>query len=271
MFGLLVAVTDLAFGWSTTLQLDAARVHGWVAGLASPWSHIWPAAAPDVSLVEASRYFRLQGELGEITAARLGEWWPFVSMSLLVWGLLPRMLMLFWCRWRVERATHLLLREHSEVTALLDRMGTPRLALGEEVATTAADVVATAEIVALPDVTDAFTIEFNDALGQGAGVQIGLQLSSLLSESELRAAVETIPAETQRLMLEVLDVLQLLRRRVKADSSIIVTPLGLPEGSFQTDDAQLRIWSAAVANLQDPHTYVAHADRALTDPGQQHG
>ena len=61
IFTLMVAVTDLAFGWSTTLQIEATQVHTWVAALAAPWASLFPSLVPDLSLVEVSRFFRLEG------------------------------------------------------------------------------------------------------------------------------------------------------------------------------------------------------------------
>jgi hypothetical protein len=50
-----VVFTDLAFGWSTTLDVSASAVHGWARVLAAPWASIWPAANPSLELVEATR------------------------------------------------------------------------------------------------------------------------------------------------------------------------------------------------------------------------
>jgi hypothetical protein len=80
-----VAVTALAFAWSTTLDLDAATVHGATSFISFPW--FWMAdAVPSLGLVEASHYF----PGGQYDPALLGDWWPFLLASLLTYGLLPR-------------------------------------------------------------------------------------------------------------------------------------------------------------------------------------
>jgi len=128
---LLVTFTDLAFGWSTTLELEAGLVHAVVAALSSPWGGWLPQAAPDAALVEASRYFRLEeARLPPERVARLGEWWPFVLMTVLVYGALPRLVLLVVGVWRLRRATRALLLDDPEVTALLDRLEAPLVALG---------------------------------------------------------------------------------------------------------------------------------------------
>jgi len=278
MLMVLVAVTDLAFGWSTTLRLDAAEVHSWFVLLSAPWSGFWPDAAPSLSLVETSRYFRLEGDMGEVRAARLGEWWPFVLMVLLVWGLAPRVAMLGLCSWRVASASRELLREHSEVTALLDRMATPALALGEDVHTSVPEAGARGEVAALHNVDDARIVVWNEAV---AAAGKPLRLGSLLNDSELRAAISGMEQAVPRVlvlvkaweppMLEVLDMLQLLRRHLGEASSILVTPVGLPEQSFTPAAEDVDIWSAAVAKLKDAHTYVAQAQPGLIAVEPQRG
>jgi hypothetical protein len=58
---LLVVFTDLAFGWSTTLDVDAVQAQRIAAVIALPWATWLPAAVPDVALVAESRFFRLDG------------------------------------------------------------------------------------------------------------------------------------------------------------------------------------------------------------------
>ena len=77
-------------------------------------------ASPDLALVEMSRYYRLEDQRA-IDVARLGAWWPFVLMCVLVWGLLPRLVFAGVAQWRQRAAERVFLREHPEVTALLHR------------------------------------------------------------------------------------------------------------------------------------------------------
>ncbi len=278
MLALLVVATDLAFGWSTTLELQASAVHAWFAAIALPWVNVWREAVPDLALVEVSRFYRLEGDMLEARAARLGEWWPFVFMTLLVWGLLPRLLMLAWCRWRLNAATEVLLREHSEVTALLDRMSTPALALGEDVHTEVPVSEPGKEAVKLNNFDQARVVVWNEALAL-SGAQ--LALGSVLSDAELQARIQQLAPRAERVLvmvkawepptLEVLDVLHLLRRQVGAGCSILITPVGLPEQDFQPAGDDVQVWSAAVAKLADPHSYVAQAEPGLITVERHHG
>ncbi|PXF31070.1 hypothetical protein WH50_11825 [Pokkaliibacter plantistimulans] len=106
-----VTVQDLAFGWSTTLQISATTLHGLVSTLALPWQAFFPSAVPDLALIEQSRYFRLAGsaQSGLDNPALLGQWWPFIAMCWLSYALLPRIVLAIWIerRWRRRLAGQL--------------------------------------------------------------------------------------------------------------------------------------------------------------------
>ncbi len=125
-----VIFTDLAFGWSTTIEIAAGAVHAACRWLAWPWSGWLPVAAPDLVLVEASRFFRLENrDLDRAAASSLGQWWPFVAMCLLVWGLLPRLLLMAVLHLQTRQACRQMLLAHPEVQALLERLQTAGLAV----------------------------------------------------------------------------------------------------------------------------------------------
>jgi hypothetical protein len=108
----LISFSDLAFAWSTTLNLDSSSFHRLLAALAWPWHSLFPDAVPSAELVEISRYYRLdEGSLtnGPGAAARLGGWWPFLVAAVVCYGLLPRLttLVFSWLRFRHHLGTAL--------------------------------------------------------------------------------------------------------------------------------------------------------------------
>lgn len=268
----LVSISDLAFGWSTTLTVEPSSVLRLLQAVALPWASLWPAAYPDVDLVAASRIFRLAGEAGVADAALLGGWWKFVFMALLCWGLLPRLLLLILGSWRLYRATQAYVLEHSEITALLDRLSTPLLDLGHQhEAETARPVITDApQTEAQPwqiaqSFDDSYLLIWNDAL---AGDKLRPQnvqfLSSLSSSTEIADQISMIPDHYNKVvvltksweppLLEFLDVLELVRAHVGKKASIAVIPLGLQSELASADD--VAIWSGTVAKLADAGTYV---------------
>lgn len=125
----MVVTQDLAFGWSTTLDTAASGYHQLTSALAAPWAWLWPAAVPDLTLVEATRFFRA-GTNTSLTPARWGQWWPFVSMLWLVWVVSPRLLLRLLASALVRLRARQLLRHHPGLNALHERMATPVLDTG---------------------------------------------------------------------------------------------------------------------------------------------
>lgn len=92
----LVTISDLAFGWNTTLNIQNETVSQFLQGIATPWQTLLPAAVPDDTLVESSRFYRLQSKLHSDgwEARELGTWWLFLAMCIVVYGFLPRLIAL---------------------------------------------------------------------------------------------------------------------------------------------------------------------------------
>lgn len=90
----LVTFTDLAFGWSTTLDITAEQFHGLTAAIAAPFAWLWPDAVPTRQLIEATRYFRISESFtaADVDPVLLGRWWKFLLASVITYGLLPRLL-----------------------------------------------------------------------------------------------------------------------------------------------------------------------------------
>ncbi len=101
-FGLLlsllgvVVTKDIAFAWSTTLNISPEAFYDFLYTLAFPWRELIPSAVPSLELIEQSQYFRLGEKLNEEMIARasqLGEWWKFLAFSTLFYAIFLRILM----------------------------------------------------------------------------------------------------------------------------------------------------------------------------------
>jgi hypothetical protein len=275
---LLVAFTDLAFGWSTTLQLRDEDVHSVFHLLASPWAAWLPAAAPDLPLTEASRYFR-GGE--NVDVSRLGEWWPFVMMTVFVYGLLPRIALLLLGGWRLQRATRFWLLNNPEVTALLDRLNSPAL-----------DFAAQPEVLGTTDQSRPLTpmpyagqdgvalLVWNEALPVEQAQEFVSQVLMLPVSSSCEFSIRDAAAErdqklaslygqlaeVERLvivtkgweppLLEFLDFLAALRARAP-EVSIAVAPVDVSGCAITENDRE--IWAATLARSADARLYVLAA------------
>ncbi len=97
--GLLVALLgmvitkDIAFAWSTTLQVSPKEFHALLHTIAFAWRDFFPWAVPSVDLIEQSQYFRLGEKLDMQmiqNASKLGEWWKFLVFATLFYAILLR-------------------------------------------------------------------------------------------------------------------------------------------------------------------------------------
>ncbi|MEX1268267.1 MAG: DUF2868 domain-containing protein [Balneolaceae bacterium] len=96
-----VTTTDLAFSWSSTLELEGENIHSITTVMSAPWSWILPAATVDLETVEATRFFRAGSS--DIESTSSGRWWSFIFMSILVYSLFPRFMVYLYYRVRFKK------------------------------------------------------------------------------------------------------------------------------------------------------------------------
>src|SRR5690606_15594519 len=203
----------------------------------------------------ASRYFRLEeGRMPLKRVERLGGWWPFVLMTMLTYGALPRLVLMLVGQWRLRRATTRLLVEDPEVTALLDRLDAPLVGLGgdgveESLAAEPGELPAPREPMAAEGL---LLMIWNGAVAPmdarrwlcgnlGAETAAVAELGILQSEEEQRRRLEAARAalngRVRRVvlmtkgweppLLEFVDFLGLLREELGGDCSITVVPVNV--------------------------------------------
>lgn len=275
---MLIAFTDLAFGWSTTLQTDPGVVARVVEAIAWPWRDLMPQAVPSAALIEQSQFFRLEGAIDFDTGASraLAGWWSFTVLAIACYGLLPRFALLGVASWRLEAATRALLMEDPRVTALLDRMAAPTVE------------TAAAEPEREPPLDDGPSAPAPGPLrGEARGViwshsaaprrvqeharrRLGLELTRVVEaggspdlDADRRAAealaegrgpVIVFTPAWEPPLLEFLDFLATLREHTGKDTSIVVMPVG--EADEPVGDVERETWAQAVGRLADPQVYV---------------
>ena len=90
-----VVSTDLAFGWQSTLSFSHDAIFRLVKCIALPWTFIvgQSNAYPTLSQIEGSRIVLKEGSYSLITSD-LVSWWPFLSLSVLTYILIPRLIFL---------------------------------------------------------------------------------------------------------------------------------------------------------------------------------
>ena len=118
--------SDIAFGWQSTLQVGAHLVFDMAKTIALPWSWFLPAgtAYPTLAQVEGSRMILKEG-IYHLATADLVSWWPFLCLSLIFYGLLPRVILLFIGIFLEKRALSRIDFIHAAPARLYNRMRTP--------------------------------------------------------------------------------------------------------------------------------------------------
>jgi len=123
-----VTITDLAFGWQSTLKPAAETVYRIVDTIALPWSWFLPAAIahPTVSQIEGSQFVLKEG-MQHLNSPDLVAWWPFLLLAVIFYGLTPRLLIFAATVIRQRRAIKRLSFKHAACDRLLSAMKTPRV------------------------------------------------------------------------------------------------------------------------------------------------
>lgn len=99
VFFLLLLGTDVNFVWRSTL-LSADSLQPFLKWVASPW-WFWPAAQPDLALLQATQDSRLQAVSGDVSV--FSRWWPFILATQLFYSLLLRSMLLVIARFCLLR------------------------------------------------------------------------------------------------------------------------------------------------------------------------
>jgi hypothetical protein len=280
----LIAFTDLAFGWTTTLDVDSSTATTLFDAIAAPWSGLFPGSVPGPDLVESSQYFRLEGYAQIADSRTLTGWWSFTVLAVITYGLLPRVAFLIVAGWRLRVATRNLLLSDARVAALLDRMSAPELQTqgteerapplepppqidaesghaGSAAAETDAGGQASAIIWsqcidagrARALVHSRLGFAVTTLLDAGGGT-IAEERQSLDQLSRTRDPVVVLTPAWEPPLLEFVDFLGALREIIGMARAIVVVPVaedGQPISAIEHEN-----WSRAVGRRRDPNLHI---------------
>jgi hypothetical protein len=123
-----ITFSDVAFGWSTTLQLDASAVRH----LAEVLGWAFPQAVPTASVVELTQYSHLEGKYllagtRPLSPWIVGGWWPFLLLCLITYGFLPRLILFMVSSLRVKSILNGTPDRNEEFRRIVDWMKLPVL------------------------------------------------------------------------------------------------------------------------------------------------
>lgn len=272
----LVAFSDLAFSWNTTLQLETADLHRITHLLATPWSSVAPGADPSPALIESTRYFRYhEGMLpawqsvGAEDPGRLGGWWPFLAACIAVYGLAPRLILAGVSRWRLGVAVDRALVQMPGAPGVLSRLNHSLVETGSPEPEPATPAEANADPASpLPreaEDTPWIDVLWSDAPDHGfdpdglSPLHAGGARSIGEDQQTIEALAGLDPATTIRIRVKAweppvgdfIDFLGDLRARLAPRQPILVDPAGTGPDS-PPSPAQHQTWSRRVRRIGDP-------------------
>jgi hypothetical protein len=90
-----VAVSDMAFGWQSTLVTASDRIHGALSVISFPWSWFVSTALaqPSLEQIEGSRILLKEG-IATLATKDLVSWWPFLCLGIVFYAVLPRLVLI---------------------------------------------------------------------------------------------------------------------------------------------------------------------------------
>ncbi len=279
----LIAVKDIAFGWSTTLDVQAETILGLTDFLSWPWQIWLPSEVPRLSLVEASRYFRLQEAIATgVDPAILGQWWPFLMLCLFFYGLLPRFMLLLFCRAKLTSATVRTVRYFPGKEALLDRLNraviethsnrvagaaqlvdkkTEREGRGDEVAAGSAIILINWSGLELSDsgllktLQQAGRFSIQDSYQAGASRQPkeDLQVIEAISKSSSTTPIGILVKSWEPPLGELEDFIHDLRASITPEQAVRLIPISPEDGKLaEPEQRDIDEWLRFTNSLVDP-------------------
>lgn len=120
--------SDLAFGWQSTVQLSSHAVYGVVRFVSLPWSFAVnePLAHPSLAQIEGTRMILKDG-ITRLATEDLVSWWPFLCFCVVVYGLVPRLVLLASAIVMEKKALGRIRFENMACDMLLVRLTHPRV------------------------------------------------------------------------------------------------------------------------------------------------
>jgi len=122
-FLLIVSTQDIAFGWSSTLNLSPQEMTHILQPISSVWSWLCPQENSLETLIQQSRYFRLHDTPHtQLNPQILGQWWHFLACSALFYSVFVRLITLAISFVKLQKTLKSTLLQHPQTQKVLRGM-----------------------------------------------------------------------------------------------------------------------------------------------------
>jgi hypothetical protein len=289
-----VAITDLAFGWQTTLQVAPESVFRFVEMMAFPWSWLFspPIAHPTITQIIGSQMILKDG-LFHLSTGDLVAWWPFIFLAVFFYAFVPRLILAGAGFYLKNRAIESIDFNHGACDRLLMGMRTPEVdtvsqpfqtrdadkksIVSSDAAVETRDAAVTSAIVLVPEeIFDQLNNarlgkRLHDSLGIHAAAVISVEMDATNDRDHLRKAFSDkqdqnvayrtviVQEAWQPPIKESISWIKSLRSATKGTAGMVIALVGKPgrDTVFSPpSDMDRMIWEQAINSLGDPYIRV---------------
>ncbi len=268
-----VATRDIAFGWSTTLHIEAGSFHSILEAIAAPWKSLFPSAVPSAELVRQSQYFRLGGKIGGDmvqNAAMLGEWWKFLAVATLFYAVILRLVLWIVASFglrstlrksmmRLDGVSHLLKQMNTPVVSTVSSEHETRFEKSDgDYARMIAKLESKYQMIIGWSIKEETISLINDSLGISAEIMESAGGANTIEEDK-----KIISKCSNEVLLYVkawepptMDFVDFVTELAKNADRVIVYPVGLRDDSYKADQKDIAVWERKLARVDGRNVWM---------------
>jgi len=268
-----VATRDIAFAWSTTLDLSDTAFHAFLKTVALPWRVWLPSAVPSLELVSQSHYFRLGGALsGSMVshAALLGTWWKFLAMATLFYAVLLRVIFLLIATIGYKRALQRAMLRLDGADMLLREMNQPLVTTQATETENAYRQVESGYKRVLHTLKDSYDIAQGwaipkarlsvicDSLGVAASGYYEVGGNNPLEEDRRIADLShgDVALFVKAWEPPTMDFVDYLLMLAAHADSVVIIPVGTEKSALKASDKEIGVWIRKIAALDQKKVWI---------------
>lgn len=265
---LMVIGEDIAFAWSSTLKISVEDFHSIITTIAMPWWFL-ESAIPSQELINASHYYRLGGEIDPNllkNASTLGEWWKFLFMSVLVYGIIFRLILLFFAKRKLKKTLKDEMLSLGGVQEILFKITTPLITTQTK---NDEKPLIYKNLPKLEDIKEPKIFKKRLLIGIGWGFNSGeveplleifnIKISTLFeaggakSIDEDTALINNIKDDViifiKSWEAPTMDFFDFVEELLKKDIKVAIYPVGLQSNGFLAKSEDIKIWQDKLLSL----------------------
>jgi hypothetical protein len=279
--GLLVALLvmvvskDIAFSWSTTLNVTDMDFFKLLASIGFPWGHFLPSAIPSVELIEMSHYYRLGENLNTQmiqNADKLGAWWKYLAMVTLFYAIFLRFLFWLATRYGYQKQLKKDFLELEGVERLLREFNTPFISTESPKEEKHLEIVKESDEQVAHDVSKVYEsiigwnfskdeiLLVNDTQGISSSNidTVGGKNSFSEDQKVAKEASGEVILYVKSWEPPTMDFVDFLEELISNNSvqEIQIYPLGTIGRNYESDEREISIWKRKIQGLKSKKVWV---------------